>query len=274
MDIKLLELLEKPKNVEKVTSIRTDYQTFRKNEVFIQKYFGNNAKGFFIEKSAYLIFNNRPNILFVINKDSFNREDFYFENLNLEIEGKSNRRISNFVILLKNDLVSYKFSLIFLVVAYIVIFCLNASIAGLESLNSVFIDIISIFIGMLFVFSTMFYKENELDDAIKNGKAQEIFLTDKYIFILAMFSLIFVIVSNGILKYEISNNNIIEFKDFIKQNYYYIYWFLKYGMAKLLTGISIIFNYICFRSIIDYYLEKIKSNAINKHIKDIRKSIE
>lgn len=273
MDIKLLELLENPENIKNATTIRTDYQTFKENEVFIQKTLGNNAKGFFVEKSAYIIFEENPDILIIINKTSFNREDFYLKNINIEIEGKSNRRINNFYTMLKNDLISYKLQLMIIIFIYIIIFCTNKSMIGLESLNETFIDIISIFIGMLFVFATMFYKKDELDEAIKNGKAQEIFLTDKYIFILAMISLVLVIISNGILKYEISNNTIIEFKDFIKQNYYYIYWIMKYLISEVLTGVSIIFNYICFRSIIDYYLAKIKSKAINQHIKYIKENV-
>ena len=273
MDIKLIEILDNPENIKNATTIRTDYKTFKENEIFIQKKLGSNARGFFIEKSAYLIFEETPNILLIINKDSFNREDFYLKNINIEIEGKSNRRINNFYTMLKNDLSSYKFQLLFIIIIYIIVFCTSKSITGLENLNETFIDIISIFIGMLFVFATMFYKKDELDEAIKNGKAQEIFITDKYIFILAMIALVLVIISNGILKYEVANNSIREFKDFIKQNYYYIYWIIKYGVSQLLTGISIIFNYICFRSIVDYYLTKIKSKAINRHIKDIREKI-
>lgn len=273
MEISLLELLENPENIEKITTIRTDYQTFKDNEVFIQKNLGNNAKGFFIEKSAYIIFKEKPNILIIINKDSFNKENFYFKNINIEIEGKSNRRINNVYTMLKDDLVSYKYQLIILILIYIIVFCTTKSMIGLENLNETFIDIISIFIGMLFVFATMFYEKDELEEAIKNGRVQEIFLTDKYIFVLAMISMVLVIISNGILKYEISNNIIIEFKEFIKQNYYSIYWIIKYGISEILTGISIIFNYICFKSIIDYYLAKLKSKAINRHIKEIRENI-
>lgn len=273
MEMSLLELLENPENIEKLTAIRTDYQTFKDNEVFIQKNFGNNAKGFFIEKSAYIIFEEKPNILIIINKDSFNKENFYFKNINMEIEGKSNRKINNVYTMLKNDLVSYKSQLVILILLYITIFCTNKSMIGLENLNETFIDIISIFIGMLFVFATIFYEKDELEEAIKNSKTQEIFLTDKYIFVLAMVSMELVIISNGILKYKISNNTIIEFKEFVKQNYYYLYWIIKYGISEILTGISIIFNYICFKSIIDYYLAKLKSRAINKHIRDIKENI-
>lgn len=273
MEINLIELLENPENIKNITTIRTDYQTFKDNEVFIQKNIGNNAKGFFIEKSAYIIFKEKPDILIIIKKEKFNREDFYFKNINVEIEGKSNRRINNVYTMLKNDLVSYKWQLIILTLIYIIVFCTSRSVIGLEGLNEMFIDIISIFIGMLFVFATMFYEKNELEEAIKNGRAQEIFLTDKYIFVLAMISMVLIIISNGILKYEILNNNIIVFKNFIKQNYYYIYWTIKYGIPEILTGISIILDYICFKSIIDYYLAKIKSKAINRHIKGIRENI-
>lgn len=272
MDIQLLELLDNPENMKHATTIRTDYQTFKENEIFIKKFFGNKAKGFFIEKSAYILFEESPNILVIVNKEHFNKEDFYLNHINIEMEGKSNRRISNFRTMLKHDLLSYKFQLLLFIGIYIIVFCTNSSTEGLENLNETFIDIISIFIGMLFVFATMFYKKDELHEAIKNGKAQEIFLTDKYIFVLAMVSLVLVIVSNGILKYEVSSN-IIAFKELMKQNYEYIYWIIKYGISQMLTGISIIFNYICFRSIIDYYLTKIKSKAINQHIKEIKEEI-
>ena len=248
----LLELIENPKDISKISCIKTAYEDFERNTEFITKILGSDARGFFIEKSAYIIFEQTPNILMIINKkEGFNKEDFYVDNLNIEIEGKSNRRINNFFTMLKNDLISYKFQLMILVLLYIIIFCTTKSIISLKELNTIFVDITSIFIGMLFVFATMFYKEDELEEAIKNGKAQEIFLTDKYIFILAMISMLLVIISNGILEYEV-NNSIIQIKDFIKQNYYYIYWFIKYGISEILTGISIVLNYICFRSIIDY----------------------
>ena len=269
----LLELIENPKDISEISCIKTNYEDFEKHTKFITRFFGSDARGFFIEKSAYIIFEQTPNILMIINKkEGFNKEDFYVDNLNIEIEGKSNRRINNFFIMLKNDLISYKFQLMILVLLYIIIFCTAKSIISLKELNTIFVDITSIFIGMLFVFATMFYKEDELEEAIKNGKAQEIFLTDKYIFILAMISMLLVIISNGILEYEV-NNSIVQIKDFIKQNYYYIYWFIKYGISEILTGISIVLNYICFRSIIDYYLNKIKAKAINRHIKIVRDQI-
>ena len=269
----LLELIENPKDISKISCIKTAYEDFERNTEFITKILGSDARGFFIEKSAYIIFEQTPNILMIINKkEGFNKEDFYVGNLNIEIEGKSNRRINNFFTMLKNDLISYKFQLMILVLLYIIIFCTAKSLISLKELNTIFVDITSIFIGMLFVFATMFYKEDELEEAIKNGKAQEIFLTDKYIFILAMISMLLVIISNGILEYEV-NNSLIQIKDFIKQNYYYIYWFIKYGISEILTGISIVLNYICFKSIIDYYLNKIKAKAINRHIKIVRDQI-
>ena len=88
-----------------------------------------------------------------------------------------------------------------------------------------------------------------------------------------MISLILVIISNGIIKYVATAETIINFKQYIKDNIYCIYWLIKYGMVFILTGISVILNYICFRSIIDYYLNKIKSQAINTQIKNMRDSI-
>lgn len=274
MEINLIELLENPQKIKHITVIKSDYKTFKDNEIFIVKNLGKMAKGVFIEKSAYVIFEENPNILIIIKKESFNKEDFYFKEIEIEMMGKSGKKINNFSQMLKDDIKSYKLGLIVSICIYIMVFCTSNTITGIENLNNIFIDIISIFIGMLFVFATMFYGKDELDEEIKNGKAQELFFTDKYIFILAMLSLVFTIISNGIISYELPNNiNIINIKEFVKQNYYYIYWIIKYGISELLTAISIIFNYICYRSIIDYYLAKIKSQAINRQIKEIKKSI-
>lgn len=273
MEMKLKDLIEEPQNIKNITSIKTDYETFIRNDIFIEKFFGTRAKGFFIDKSAYLIFENKPEILFVITKEEFNKSDFVFRNINVEIQGKSGRKIKNFFQNLKEDIVNYKFALLILILLYIIIFCTSGTTIGLENLNSAFIEIISIFIGTLFVFATMFYEEKEMNEAIKSGKAQEVFSIDNYIFLLAMFSLIFTILSNGILNYKLVKHNVIYLKDIIKQNWYFLYWILKYGIAEILTGISIVFNYICFKSIIDYYLQKIKSKAINSNIRDIRESI-
>lgn len=274
MEINLIELLENPQKINYVTVIRTDYKTFEENEFFIEKNLGKFAKGFFIEKSAYVIFENKPNILIVINKDFFNKEDFYFKDLEVEMVGQSGKKMKNFFQMLKEDIKYYKLELLILIIIYIIVFCTSHTIIGIENLNNIFIDITSIFIGMLFVFVTMFYGKDELDEEIKNGRAQELFFTDKYIFLLAMLSMLFTIISNGIINYETPNNiNIIKIKEIIKQNYYYIYSFIKYGISKLLTAISIILNYICYRSILDYYLEKIKSQTINRQIKELRKSI-
>lgn len=274
MEINLNELLENPEKIKYVTVIKADYKTFKENENFVIQNLGKVAKGFFIERSSYIIFEENPNILVIIKKDCFNREDFYFKDIKIEISGKSNKKINNFFQMLKEDIKYYKLGILVLIGIYLIVFCTSNTITSIENLNNSFIDIISIFIGMLFVFATMFYEKDELDEEIKNGKAQELFFTDKYIFVLAMISLLFTIVSNGIINYELPNNvNIIGIKEFIKENYYYMYWIIKYGFSKLLTAISIILNYICYRSIIDYYLAKIKSQAINRQIKDIKDSI-
>lgn len=273
MEKNLTYLLDNPQDIAHISSINTDYETFKKNEIFILKNFGSKAKGFFIEESAYIIFENKPDILFVIKKKNYNREDFEFKELNIDVTGKSNRKSENYISLFKSDLLNYKIGIPILMILYVFIFCTSSEMTSIENLNNTIISIVSIFIGMLFVFATLFYEKEEITQAIKNGKAQNMFFTDKYIFVLSMISLILVIISNGIIKYVATAEIILNFKQYIKDNIYYMYWLIKYGMVFILTGISVILNYICFRSIIDYYLNKIKSQAINTQIKNMRDSI-
>ena len=58
MEKNLTYLLDNPQDITHISSINTDYETFKKNEIFILKNFGSKAKGFFIEESAYIIFEN------------------------------------------------------------------------------------------------------------------------------------------------------------------------------------------------------------------------
>lgn len=273
METTLTYLLDNPKDIEHVTSIKSDYEMFKNNEIFLLKNFGKKAKGFFIEESAYIIFEERPEILFVVKKEYYNIEDFVFKEINFEIHGKSNRKIVTYKSLITADLLLYKKGIIILLLLYIIIFGTSQSTVSLENLNNNLINIVSIFIGMLFVFATLFYEKEEISQSIKNGTVQEMFFTDKYIFVLSMLSLILVIISNGIIQYTITNEYIINFIRYIKDHYYLCYWFAKSGVAQILTGISVILNYICFRSIIDYYLNRIKSQAINTKIKNMRNDI-
>lgn len=273
MEKSLTHLLDNPEDIIHITSIKTDYETFKNNEIFILKYFGSKANGFFIEDSAYIIFEDKPEILFIIKNKNYNREDFEFKELNIDIIGKSNRKSANYFNLLKSDLINYKIGIPVLLVLYLIIFCSSKEMTSLENLNNTIISIVSIFIGMLFVFATLFYGKEEIGQAIKNGNAQDMFFTDKYIFVISMISLILVIISNGIIQYVATTEFIINIKQYIKDNIYFIYWLIKYAMAYVLTGISVVLNYICFRSIIDYYLNKIKSQAINIQIKDMRDKI-
>lgn len=273
MEKSLTHLLDNPEDITHITSIKTDYETFKNNEIFILKYFGSKANGFFIEDSAYIIFEDKPEILFIIKNKNYNREDFEFKELNIDIIGKSNRKSANYFNLLKSDLINYKIGIPVLLVLYLIIFCSSKEMTSLENLNNTIISIVSIFIGMLFVFATLFYGKEEIGQAIKNGNAQDMFFTDKYIFVISMISLILVIISNGIIQYVATTEFIINIKQYIKDNIYFIYWLIKYAMAYILTGISVVLNYICFRSIIDYYLNKIKSQAINIQIKDMRDKI-
>lgn len=273
MEKSLTYLLDNPNDIKHITSVKTDYETFKDNEIFILKNFGNKAKGFFIEESAYIIFEKKPEVLFILKKKEYNREDFEFKELDIEITGKSNRKSDGYISLFKSDLANYKIGIPILLFLYILIFCSSNEMTALENLNDTIINIVSIFIGTLFVFATLFYEKEEISQAIKNGKAQDMFFTDKYIFVLSMLSLICVIISNGIIQYVATTEFIINFKQYIKDNAYFLYWIIKYGSVYILTGISVTLNYICFKSIIDYYLNKIKSQAINTQIKNMKDSI-
>lgn len=272
MDINLEKLLENPSEIDKISVIKSDYSLFKSNMDFVYNTLGSNGEVFFIDNRAYVIFERNPQILVLLSKkDGFNKEDFYFKDVKIEICGKSNKYISGFFKRLLEDIKGYTKWLTVILLIYIVVFATSNTLTGIENLNNIFIDITSIFISMLFIFSTMFYSNDSLDKEAQNGKIQEIFVIDKYIFVLAMLALILTMVSNGLINYQICNHDDIKLIiEIIKEKFNWLYWFLKEGCAKTLTGIAIVFIFICYRSIIDYYLEKIKLQVINRQINKIR----
>lgn len=280
MEIKFEELLKKPEILNAISSqcsLKIEYEQFKSSIDFFTKYFGNEAKCVFSEKSAYVVFKNYSNILLIIHKnDGYNMEELYFKKLNMEITGTSKRKLPNFFKRLYNDILDNKLIITFFIILMILIYkIINNSTDSLRSLNDALINVISIFIGTLFVFITLFYEDEEkIDMMIENGKFEINSENDKYVFNISLISLVCILISNSMIEINHSNNILDKIKEYIKLNFNWIYCFIRNNISFFLTTIGIILLVICFSSITQYYLKKIKSNAINKKILSFKKEYD
>lgn len=280
MEIKFEELLVKPEILDMTISqcnLKIQYEQFKDSIEFFIKYWGNEAKCIFSEKSAYIVFKKYSNVLIIVHKnDGYNIEELYFENLNMEITGTSKRKLPNFFKRLYNDILDNKFIICFFIFLMVLIYkVINNSNESLRNLNDALINVISIFIGTLFVFITLFYEdENKIDLMIENGKFEINSENDKYVFNISLISLVCILVSNSMIEIQHTYNVLDKLKEYIKLNFNWLYCCIRNNISFLLTTIGIILLVICFSSITQYYLKKIKSNAINKKIISFKKEYD
>ena len=250
MDIKFEELIDKPEIIEITKSqcnLRIEYEQFKNS----------------------IDFKMHTNILIIIHKENgYNKEELCFENLNMQVIGTNKRKLLSFFKRLYIDIIDNKIIIIFFLLLLIVIFkIINNSTENLKNLNDAIINVISIFIGTLFVFITLFYEdENKIDSMIEMEKFEINSENDKYVFNISLISLVCVLLSNSLIEIKYTNNIIYTLKEYIKLNFSYLYYFIKENISFFFTSISIILLIICFTSITEYYLKKIKSNAINRKI--------
>ncbi|MCI8346312.1 MAG: hypothetical protein HFJ42_10365, partial [Clostridia bacterium] len=201
MNIKFEELIDKPEIIEITKSqcnLRIEYEQFKNSIDFFIKYFGNESKCIFSEKSAYVVFKMHTNILIIIHKENgYNKEELCFENLNMQVIGTNKRKLLSFFKRLYIDIIDNKIIIIFFLLLLIVIFkIINNSTENLKNLNDAIINVISIFIGTLFVFITLFYEdENKIDSMIEMEKFEINSENDKYVFNISLISLVCVLIS-------------------------------------------------------------------------------
>ena len=275
MNVKFDEIVKYPERISQITNnlkINIGYEDLKNHIAFFTTYFGNNAKCIFTEKNAFMIFEQHPNILIsIIKKDGYQVEDLYFKDIKIQVVGTSKKNIKGFFRMLIEDIQNNIFKIVVFIIAYIFIF---NSIESLQQLNENLINIISIFIGTLFVFIAFFYEDKEkIKSMVDEGHFDSHFEIDKYIFKLGMLALTLIVVSNGVINLK-CKGILTNIKDIISLHCKWVYILIKDYLPIVLTGIGLIFIIICFLSIIDYYLKKIKSNLITESIRNFRREFE
>lgn len=264
----MIDLNKLKSNLKEESDMRLlplEYEELEKNVKYIMGSLGNKGMVMFTEDVAMIYFDKTPKLrLKVKHKRYFIRKDFEFLGKNFDIIGQGPDEVQNpikmFFIDLKNNI--WK-SIIILSLFIVAVNPLSYNIDALRIINEKLIDVIGIFIGMVFVFIGFFYGDKERTvEVYKKGLCYAEFKTDCYVIKLAVvemvilcFSLLFSSLSFSNVPYIIKNvelfQEILNFK-------------LKYGICFSLNCIAVVILVIEFDALINYYLKTMR----NKYFKD------
>lgn len=235
------------------------------------------GKGFFMftDKTAVGCFAKFPDLKIQLTGiKSFKKSDFDELQFgpNFEIIGTGRDELvgsaKQYLFDLKDNLL-----LIFIITAlYFGVFSLDKlNTANIVLLSDILINIISIFAGIVFVFIGFIYsdKEKAIDIFLK-GRGDKYYSVDKYIMNLLMIVL-FVLVSISVIGRVTSDSLsdlILELQSKNKIMDFLVSYKMQYYICSFLGYFSICSIVICFRALVDYYLNDLRFSyfidAVNK----------
>lgn len=237
------------------------------------KEFGNSGFLLYSENRAFLCFDSEPDIRFyILGKKVFIRKDFELQNTQLLIIGESKKEFGTFENYLLDDFKNNKFKIsIFSFLFFIMLTPLFSNINILMHFNEIMINIMSMFMSMLFVFIGFFYGDKERTvEAYKKGICDREFSTDRYVLILSFLTILLFIVSS--LFGNLSSSNIPKIIMNLPNINKLINVQVKFIICDVLSYIAVVLLVICFDSLINYYLKTMRNkyliNAVDDMIKE------
>ena len=249
------------------------YDEFTTNIEDIIKILGNKGIVMFAESNSVIYFDAVPQLrLGIKNKRYFVRKDFEKLGPKFEIIGQGPDEVSSSFIMFLEDLKSNFLKIIVILILFLLVinpFSYDLDIIRL--LTEKLIDVIGIFIGMVFVFIGFFYGDKDRTiDVYKKGLCYKEFSTDRYIINLAIvelallcFTLLFSHLSSAhIPKYILDFcclRNIINART-------------KYWICCCMISVAITILVIEFDALINYYLKNMRNkyfiDAVEEKIRE------
>lgn len=257
-----MDLLKDSQNICQV-----NFGDFCKNIDRIKESNGDRGVVIYTGNRAFVYFDETPKTIFYIISDkAFQKENFLNLGENFDVIG---RKSINSIQMFKQDIKNNIGKIVITLFFYLLVF--NPYTFQKEvflELTDQLIDIISIFIGMVFVFIGFFYGDKERTiEVYKKGRCDEEFSTDRYILLLAFISIIFLVLSNLLTK--ISLVKIISMLVPRQLCDFFIHYNLKDILCVFLVYLAIINILICFDSLINYYLKTMRNKYLIDAIKEI-----
>lgn len=255
----LRDALEQSKREPFLTFL--SYEDFMNNQKIIKEVLGEDGFIMFTEKQAILCMKKAPDLRIAITKDAaYTRSDFdklCFQNI--ELIGSDT----------KKDWIQYcedlKYNRKWIAITTIIFYSIYHFDAirtdSIVSLCESLLNVMGIFISMVFVFIGFIYSDSEkITKSYLNGTGEQYYAVNRYIMNLSILIILFLILAislGRIQDYDIPNwIKYIENKWGFIENI--ISYKMQYFICQLLTWFSVCSMIICFKSLMDYYLKDLK----------------
>lgn len=241
------------------------YNEFLQNQSSILKVLGNNGFLMFTENRAILCLSRAINLRICIkNKRNYVRKDFEtLEHTGIEIIGTGKKELPGVIKQYFDDIKDNNLKII--VVSFIFFSIFNfekINITGIISLSDNLLNVMSMFLSMVFVFIGFIYSDRDKAvDTYVRGGGDKYYSVDKYIMNLSTVILLMLILSSAIgnLTPEVIPQYFIELQ--MKNEYIdkLISCRMQYYICLFLTWICLISMIICFSSLVEYYLNDMRN---------------
>ena len=219
----------------------------------------------FCDEIAVLCLNRAPDLRIQLTGiKHFKRDDFKEIELQLEIIGKGKDELQGPIKQYLADLKDNATAIIVMTILYWVIFNFNTiNIVGVVELCENLLNIVSIFAGIVFVFIGFIYSDR--DRAINiflKGNGDKYYSIDKYIMNLLMLILATLLGVAVVGKIEIMTipQSILDLQKNNEIVNRIISYQTQYAICHILGWFSLSSTIICFRALVDYYLNDLRAS--------------
>ena len=235
------------------------------------------SKGFlmFTEESAIVCFKKAPDLkIQLVGRKSFRSKDFAGLNFgsDFEVIGSGTDELKGPVKQYLIDLKDNFLLVTVMTIIYLCIFCPDKiNTTNIVALSDNLINVISIFAGLVFVFIGFIYSDKERAVAIfLRGKGDKYYSTDKYIMNLLMVVLFVLVTVSAIGRVTGDNMSglFLSLQSKSKMVDCLLSYKTQYYICLFLEWFAICSIIICFRALVDYYLNDLRFgyfiDAVNK----------
>ncbi len=246
---------------KKIGSIKLSYNEFSVIINNIKESLGYSGLVMISEKTAAISLEKNSNVRFIVTSNKeFSQKDFKcFDGIEFKIIGKERDKQEKYRKRIIDDILDNKFKIFIFLIIYALFYSIKISYDSLDKLNNSLVNVINIFIASFFVFIGFFYSDKIKNiNLFKKGLFDKYLRIDLYILSLSFTSLVLCMISSTL----INTSGISAFMNTILHLPIKLskYSFLKYYISLILTFISILCITICFDSIYNYYIKKIRTN--------------
>lgn len=258
---------------------KVQYQVLCMYQEEVKQKLGNKGFIMFTDEIAVLCLNKELNLkVQIVGIKHFKRDDFKDLDFQLEIIGKGYDELLGPIKQYFIDLKDNAIVIMIMSILYIFVFNLeNINTIGVVELCENLLNIVSIFAGIVFVFIGFIYSDRERAEKIfLMGNGDKYYSIDKYIMNLLMSVLAALVMTSVVGKISADNlpQAIVKMQINNEIMNIVISHRTQYLICHILGWFSLCSIIICFRALVDYYLNDLRSSyfidAVNKKSRDYK----